>query len=97
MVSFTYGCEDVVNIDLHEVEPRLVIRGRLYSTDFVEFFVERSTAFDAQVVREPVNGAQIVISDSSGRADTLTEIGNGVAITRIEIGGLQDSFVGGDP
>ncbi len=68
------GCEDVIDLPLRNAEPRIVIEGHLSERIGWSFFrLSRTTDFYNPSTTEPVTGAQIIVSDSSGRADTLRE------------------------
>ncbi len=68
------GCEDVIQVDLNSTEPQLVIEGKISSTRNQSYFkISRTTDFYGQSSFEKVSGAFIVVTDSNGYTDTLTE------------------------
>ncbi len=72
--SFAIGCEDVIDVNLEDSEPMLVIEGYLTNTSGkAQFRVSRSTNFYGPNEVEMVSGASIAITDDLGNADTLIE------------------------
>lgn len=72
--ALTGGCEDKIQVDLKNSEPRLVIEGHLsYRANESWFRLSRTTDFYQPNEVEGVSGALIVISDSGGFEDTLVE------------------------
>lgn len=70
----TSGCEDVVDMDLNHVEPKLVIEGLLYEYR-TSFYLRQTTDFYApSPYGTAVSGALIILSNEMGSADTLVEL-----------------------
>ena len=68
------GCQKVINVDLNEAAPRIVIEGVI--TDRRGPYtvkISKSGSYFNQPVLPPVSGAQVTISDNSGTIDTLKE------------------------
>lgn len=68
------GCQKVINVDLNESAPRIVIEGLI--SDRREPYVvaiTRSASYFNQPVIPRVSGAIVVISDNINRPDTLNE------------------------
>jgi len=87
----TGGCEDKIQVDLKNSEPRLVIEGHLSFWNGDSFFrVSRSTDFYQPNEVAAVSGALIVISDSIGRVDTMFE-------STVSPGRYENSWVSGNP
>ncbi len=90
------GCEDKIQVDLKNTEPRLVIEGYLSYWDNDSYFqVSRTTDFYKPNEREAVSGALIVISDSTGRVDTMFEQINvpGLYLNRWVRGDFQGTYL----
>ena len=80
--SIFYGCQKVINVDLAEVAPRLVIDGLI--TDSIgpcRIILTKSGSFFNQPILAPVNGAVVVISDNTGTTETLQEAVPGIYFT----------------
>lgn len=77
------SCEKVIDIDLKNAEPRLVVEGRV-TTDDGPYHVMLTTSggyFDTTAIKA-VENAQVSISDESGNVDILTEIKPGLYETQ---------------
>jgi hypothetical protein len=76
------GCQKVINVDLNEAEPKIVIEGMIndkrgpYSIS-----ITRSGSYFNQPVLPSVSGAKVIISDDSGISDSLREVAPGIYIT----------------
>jgi hypothetical protein len=68
------GCEDVIDLPLRDASPQIVIEGHLSERIGWSYFrISRTTSFYTPAATAPVSDAFIIVSDSSGRADTLRE------------------------
>ncbi|MBC8319801.1 MAG: DUF4249 domain-containing protein [Bacteroidetes bacterium] len=79
-ISFTLvSCEKVIDLDLNTAEPRLVIEGNITSNPG-PYLVSLSTSGDYYTTHgiNPVSGANIIISNELGHADTLFEFKPGI-------------------
>jgi hypothetical protein len=77
------SCEKVIDIDLKEAEPKLVIEGRI-STNSGPYRINLSTSggyFDTTAIQAVSNGL-LTITDESGNIETLIEVENGVYETQ---------------
>jgi Domain of unknown function (DUF4249) len=76
------GCQKVINVDLNEAAPHIVIEG-LISDQRGPYTVtiSKSGSYFNQPVLQMVSGAQVIITDSSGILDSLKEISAGVYLT----------------
>lgn len=76
------GCQKVINVDLNEAAPRIVIEGRIndrrgpYSVT-----ITRSGSYFNQPVLLSVSGAEVVITDNVITIDTLREAAPGIYFT----------------
>lgn len=74
-----YGCQKVINVDLNDAAPRIVIEGMI--TDRPGPYVvtiSKSGSYFAQPVLQVVSGAKVIISDDLGTTDSLKEIKPGM-------------------
>jgi len=77
-----FGCQKVINVNLVEAAPSLVIEGLI--TDSVGPYmvkISQSGSYFNQPVLPPVSDATVVISDNAGTIDTLKEILPGIYLT----------------
>ncbi len=83
MTAFLVSCEKVIDIDLNEAEPRLVVEGAIILnhgpfavrlTTSGDFFTGEGIGF--------VSDASVQINGSDGQSEALTNTGNGIYITK---------------
>jgi hypothetical protein len=75
-------CQKVINVDLNEAEPRIVIEGLI--TDIPGSYtvrISKSGSYFNQPVLPNVSGARVIISDNFGSNDTLKETTPGIYAT----------------
>jgi hypothetical protein len=79
------ACKKVINVDLNNVTPQIVIEGNIDNTLGVQPVVVKITKtvnFSADNVFPPVRGATVIITDSTtGRSFSLNETDSGVYTT----------------
>lgn len=76
------GCQKVINVDLNEAAPRIVIEGVINDRRGpYTVLISKSGSYFNQPVLPLVTGAQVIITDNSGTIDTLREIDSGIYIT----------------
>ena len=76
------GCQKVINVDLNEAAPRIVIEGVINDRRGpYTVTISKSGSFFNQPLLPPVSGALTIITDSSGTIDTLKEVNHGVYLT----------------
>jgi hypothetical protein len=82
VASVFSGCQKVINIDLNEASPHIVIEGLITNTGgpFTVKISKSGSYFD-QPTLPAVSGAEVVITDDSGTIDTLKEIKPGIYLT----------------
>jgi hypothetical protein len=82
MLLLFSGCQKVINVDLNEAAPHIVIEG-LVSDQRGPYTVtiSKSGSYFNQPVLQMVSGAQVIITDSFGTLDSLREISAGVYLT----------------
>jgi hypothetical protein len=77
------GCQKVINIDLNEAAPRIVIEGLV--TDRRGSYmltISKSGSYFNQPLLQTVSGATALITDNGGFTDTLKESGPGIYYTQ---------------
>lgn len=81
------GCQKVINVDLNNAAPRIVIEGLITDgTGPYSITISKSGSYFNQPDLPPVTGAEVIITDNAGTIDTLTEIKPGVYLTSITNG-----------
>lgn len=74
-----YSCEDIIDVDLNEANPRVVIEAdlnNLTSTQIIR--ISETVAFDSPISSKPINGAIVTVVDSRGKSFVFEDKGNGV-------------------
>ncbi|MFA0962460.1 DUF4249 domain-containing protein [Roseivirga sp. BDSF3-8] len=78
----TWGCEDVVDIDLDQGETLLVVDGNVYDNEGPYTVRLNLTApYFANAPLPAAEGAKVTITDNEGTSDRLTETDPGVYVT----------------
>ena len=76
------GCQKVINVDLNEAAPRIVIEGLINDRPGpYTVTISKSGSYFNQPVLESVTGAKVIITDSNDATDSLKEVSSGVYIT----------------
>lgn len=76
------GCQKVINVDLNEAAPRIVIEGLITDRPGpYTIMISKSGSYFNQPVLETVSGAEVIINDNTSTTDTLKETSSGVYIT----------------
>ncbi len=85
------SCEKVINIDLKDSNPIIVIEGELNEGDSLHTIkISKSTLFGGLNTFPNVKGAVVTISDEFGASEVLTEVSEGVySSTQFKIKGLE--------
>jgi hypothetical protein len=76
------GCEKVINVDLNEAAPHIVIEGLI--TDGQGPYtvtISKSGSYFNQPTLPPVSGAIVIITNNSGTIDTVKETTPGIYLT----------------
>lgn len=82
LLVFT-ACEKVLDIDLKDAPPRVIIEANLSDQPSPhQVLVSRSVGFNDPNQFPQVSGARVILSDNAGLADTLTEVAPGRYETR---------------
>jgi hypothetical protein len=76
------GCQKVINVDLNEAAPRIVIEGVINDRRGpYTVMISKSGSYFNQPLLPRVTGALAIITDNSGITDTLREVDNGIYFT----------------
>jgi hypothetical protein len=76
------ACEKVINVDLNEAAPRIVIEGLIDDGPGpYKVLISKSASFFNQPTLPIVSGAIVIIEDNTGITDTLAERAPGVYVT----------------
>ena len=76
------GCQKVINVDLNEAAPRIVIEGLINDRRGpYTIMISQSGSYFNQPVLSPVSGAMAIITDNAGTIDTLKEMTPGIYLT----------------
>lgn len=74
LILLGMGCEDVIDVDLKDATPKLVIVGEVSNRlEDQEVAISRTVAFSTDNPFDPVSGAEITIFDEGGRSHVLIE------------------------
>lgn len=73
-----YSCEEIVEIDLNDSEPQIVIEGNISdSIGPYKVRISRTVNFNQNNNTPGLSGAIVIITNNTGAKDTLTETTNG--------------------
>ena len=76
------SCERVIQLDLKNSTPKIVIQGNIYDQPGPYIVkISNSVNFDASSNYPPVTGAKVVITDNVSQNETLTETTAGTYLT----------------
>jgi hypothetical protein len=76
LLAFLTACDDVIDLELPDAEPRLVVDATITDLDTVQSVkLSYSANYFSNVSTPPATGALVVITDDAGVADTLVEEG----------------------
>jgi hypothetical protein len=76
------GCEKVINVDLNDASPRIVIEGLINDSPGPYIvMISKSGSYFNQPVLPPVPDAEVIITDNTGIIDTLKETRPGLYLT----------------
>lgn len=72
------SCEKVINVDLKNAEPRIVIEGNISTGgDTAKVTISKSVTFGSTNQFPPVRGAKVKVTDNAGNTYLFTEIAAG--------------------
>ena len=77
------GCEDVINVKLDNVEPRIVIEGFILEENppYAAVIIHKTADFYRLSTFEMVDSAFVTIADDAGNIDTLEQYDEGVYLS----------------
>lgn len=76
---FFSGCEEIIDVNLNDADPRVVIEANLSNLHNIQRIrVSRTVAFDKPFNSLPITDAIIVVHDGQGAAAYFSHEGNGV-------------------
>lgn len=76
------GCQKIINVDLNEASAVIVIEGLIIDRPGpYTVMISKSGSYFNQPVLPPVSGAEVIITDNIGLADTLKETKPGIYLT----------------
>lgn len=71
LVVILSSCEKEVDIDLHSVEPRLVIEGKVAQDSLAMVKLTKTKDFGDDNIYDTLTGASVVVSDDAGNSEKL--------------------------
>jgi hypothetical protein len=81
------GCQKVINVDLNEAEPQIVIEGLITDREGpYKVTISKSGSYFYQPIFPAVSGAEVIITDNTGTTDTLKETKPGIYLTSKTLG-----------
>lgn len=76
------SCEKEIDVDLHSVEPRIVIEGLVKKDSLATVNVTTTKDFDTDNTFIPVSGAIVTISDNAGNEEVLKQNKAGLYVAK---------------
>lgn len=73
LIGWMSSCTEVINIDLNEAEPQIVVEAHIPESGVAQVKLTWSVAFDAENIFPPVTGAKVWISEKDGAEELLYE------------------------
>jgi hypothetical protein len=85
LIIFVFpGCQKVINVDLNQAAPRIVIEGGISDKRGpYTVMISKSGSYFNQPALPPVTGAVAILSDNSGTTDNLIEVDEGIYISSL--------------
>lgn len=71
------ACEKVLDVDLNETDPKIVIEAVVTNTDYAWVKLSWTTNYYDTALPEKINNAIVVVSDNEGNMDTLDLLDKG--------------------
>ncbi|MEN9919613.1 MAG: hypothetical protein RL662_2049 [Bacteroidota bacterium] len=91
LVGFT-ACEKEIHVDLHSVEPRLVIEGLIVKDSLAKVTLTKTKDFDSDNIFQPITDAVVTISDDKGNYEVLKADQSGVFRSVAFIGKVNTKY-----
>ncbi len=94
VIALTFhSCEEVIEVDLNNAEPELLIEANVSdSTGPYTVRVSMTVGFSQENNFQGVDGAFLTLSDNNGLTDTLTQVSKGVYTTHNISGSRNSSY-----
>jgi Domain of unknown function (DUF4249) len=94
LLAFTLtSCEKVINVDLKNAEPKIVIEGIVdNSGNPAKVIISKSVVFSANNSFPKVSGASVKITDNAGNVFTLNETTPGIYTNALLIGVIGKTY-----
>jgi hypothetical protein len=87
VICFIVGCQKVINVDLNEATPHIVIECLITNNRGpFNVIISKTGSYFNQPVLPPVSDAQVIITDNVGTVDTLKESIPGIYLTSKTLG-----------
>ncbi|MFN7585077.1 MAG: DUF4249 family protein, partial [Bacteroidota bacterium] len=83
VITFS-GCTKIIDVNLNDADPQLVIEANVLNTPSPYYVqISKTVNFSANNQFPPITGARVIIQDITGGVkDTLTELQAGLYITQ---------------
>ncbi|WP_257667792.1 DUF4249 domain-containing protein [Parapedobacter tibetensis] len=93
-ISFLmFSCEDVIDINLNDADPQLVIIGEVSNnTNVQQVSINRTVAFASDTPFDPVPGAEVEVVDGRGRVYRFTEETPGIYVANGFTGSQNERY-----
>lgn len=85
VIAFT-SCEKVIDVDLNDSDPKLVVEGQIADNGTGWVALQRSVNFDEDNNFPAVTDAQVTITDSEGNTELLQQALDGLYVTNTVTG-----------
>ncbi len=72
------SCKKIINIDLENASPEIVIEGNVTNTSFAEVRISKSVPFSSPNIFPDVSDADVSITDNNGTKYKLSEVQRGL-------------------
>lgn len=93
MMFLFFSCEEVVDVDLNNAEPQLVIEANVNDTTGPYYvYISKTVVFSQNNNFNGVGGAFVTLTDNTGLKDTLSEVTTGIYETNTLTGRLGTSY-----
>jgi hypothetical protein len=74
-----YGCEKVIDVDLNQADPQIVIEGNVSNgLGFAEVKISKTSSYFDTLQQEKISGANILLTTDFGDSYTFNEVEKGV-------------------
>jgi hypothetical protein len=74
----TFSCTEIIEIDLNDSEPQIVVEGMLPESDYAVFKLTQTVNMQENGEFPPLEKAKVTLSDQNGLTEILTETSPGI-------------------